>query len=128
MERVRFLEHRGQKVLLIDFRQLDAGQMLAVVDRVRQIITAQPRDSVLALADYTGANMDRQVATRIREVLVFDRPYVKRSAWVGVEHLPKAYYESFRMFARRDFPTFRSREEALEWLVNEEASSLAPPA
>jgi hypothetical protein len=47
---------------------------------------------------------------------------------VGVEHLPKAYYESFRMFARRDFPTFRSREEALEWLVNEEAPSLAPPA
>ena len=38
MERVRFLEHRGQKVLLIDFRQLDPGQMLAVVDRVRQII------------------------------------------------------------------------------------------
>ena len=128
MERVRFLEHRGQQVLLIDFRQLDAGQMLAVVDRVRQVITAQPRDSVLALADYTGASMDRQVATRIREVLVFDRPYVKRAAWVGVEHLPKAYYESFRMFARRDLPTFRSREEALEWLVNETAQSLAPPA
>ncbi len=128
MERVRFLEHRGRQVLLIDFCHLDPGQMLAVVDRVRQVVTAQPRDSVLVLADYTGANLDRQVATRIREVLVFDRPYVRRSAWVGIEHLPKAYYESFRMFSRRDFPTFRSREEALEWLVNEEPQSLAPPA
>jgi hypothetical protein len=128
MERVRFMEHRGKEVLLIEFCYLDPGQMLAVVDRVRELITAQPRDSVLVLADYTGAKMDRQVATRIREVLVFDRPFVRRAAWVGVQHLPDTYYESFRRFSLRDFPTFTSREEALEWLVSDQPHALASPA
>jgi hypothetical protein len=128
MERVRFIEHRGSKVLLIDFRDLTSEQVLEVVEQVQEVVTAQPRDSVLTLADYTGSSIDRQVATRIKEVLVFDRPYVKRSAWVGVEDLPKAFYESFRMFSRRDFPTFRTREEALDWLVSEDPQRLASPA
>jgi hypothetical protein len=128
MERVRFIEHRGSKVLLIDFRDLTSEQVLEVVEQVQEVVTSQPRDSVLTLADYTGSSIDRQVATRIKEVLVFDRPYVKRSAWVGVEDLPKAFYESFRMFSRRDFPTFRTREEALDWLVSEDPQRLASPA
>jgi hypothetical protein len=128
MERASFIEHRGSKILLIDFRDLDAKQLLEVVERARALVTAQPRDSVLTLADFGGSSIDRDVATRIKEVLVFDRPYVKRSAWVGVEDLPKAFYESFRMFSRRDFPTFRTREEAMDWLVSEAPEQLASPA
>ena len=128
MERVKFVEHRGSKILLIDFRDLDSKQVLEVEERVREVVGTRPRDSVLTLADYTGSTIDREVATRIKEVLVFDRPYVKRSAWVGVEDLPKAFYEGFRMFSRRDFPTFRTREEAMDWLVSEEPNRLASPA
>ena len=33
------------------------------------------RHSVLALADFTGAEIDKNVATRVKEILVLDRPY-----------------------------------------------------
>jgi hypothetical protein len=60
------------------------------------------------------------VATRIKEVLVHDRPYVRKSAWVGTENLPRVFYEHFKTFSQRDFPTFQTRDEALEWLVSGE--------
>jgi hypothetical protein len=45
---------------------------------------------------------------------------VKKSAWVGTESLPAVFYENFKSFSQRDFPKFKSREEALDWLVAEE--------
>jgi len=51
---------------------------------------------------------------------VFDRPHLKRSAWVGVETLPHVFYENIKSFSRRDLPTFKTREEALEWLVTDD--------
>ena len=59
------------------------------------------------------------MATRVKEVLVLDRPYVKRSAWVGTESLPHVFYEHFRNFSQRDLPLFKTREEAMDWLVQE---------
>jgi len=51
------------------------------------------------LGDFTSAQIDKAVATRIKEVLVFDRPYVKRAAWVGASTLPKVFLEGFKTFS-----------------------------
>ncbi len=50
---------------------------------------------------------------------MLDRPYVKRSAWVGVESLPQVFYEHFKNFSQRELPAFKTREEAMDWLVQE---------
>jgi hypothetical protein len=86
---------------------------------VRADIARHAPGSVLTLVDFTGAQIDKKVATRIQEVLVLDRPYVKRSAWVGTESLPHVFYEHFKNFSQRDLPTFTTREEAMEWLVRD---------
>ena len=54
----------------------------------------------------------------MKETAVFDKPYIKKSAWVGAENL-KAFSEKMRSFSRRDFPAFETREEGLTWLVKE---------
>ena len=63
--------------------------------------------------------MDRDVVTRMKEVLVRDKPYVKRSAWIGADSIPKVFYENMKSFTQRDFPSFKTREEAMDWLVKE---------
>ena len=118
-ERVRFLEHSGKQVLLIDFGRCPHDEMFALLAEIQATIEEQPRDSVLTLADFHDAQIDKAIATRMKEVLVFDRPYVKRSAWVGTESLPKVFYENFKSFSHRDFPAFSSRAEALDWLVRD---------
>ncbi len=104
---------------MIDFTNATIQQMLLLLEHVRITVAQHGRESVLALADYTGAQVDRTVATRIKEVLAMDRPFVKKSAWVGTEAIPHALMENFQSFSRREIPTFQTREEALEWLVGE---------
>jgi hypothetical protein len=118
-ERVRFIEHRGKQVMLIDFRDCEAAEVISIVDQVQAEIARHPRGSVLTLADFTGARVDKAAAERIKKALAMDRPYVKRSAWVGTETLPKVFYDNFKSFSQREFPVFASREEAIEWLVKD---------
>jgi hypothetical protein len=116
-DRLRFIKHQDKNVLFIDLSHASKQDLLILLPRIKAVVTEQPRDSVLVLADFTGSQIDKEVATRMKEVLVFDRPYVKKAAWVGTEDLPNVFYENFKTFSRRDLPVFNTQPEALEWLV-----------
>jgi hypothetical protein len=118
-ERLQFLKHKDHEFLFINLSQANQQEILNLLADVQSTVTEKPRGSVLILADFSGAQIDKAVATRLKEVLVFDRPFVKRSAWVGTENLPNVFYEGFKQFSQREFPKFKSREEALEWLVRD---------
>jgi len=53
----------------------------------------------------------------MKEAAVFDKPYIKKSAWVGADSIPDEFRENIKRFSRREFPTFENRQKALEWLV-----------
>ena len=121
-DRVRLITHKGKRIVLIDLTNCSAGDVMQTMAVVRQVVTAQPRGSVLTLSDFAGAEFSRDAVTRMKEVAVFDRPYVRRAAVIGAESLPKVYYEALKIFSRREFPRFETREEALDWLVGEAVS------
>jgi hypothetical protein len=118
-DRLRFVKHKGHPIFLIDFSHCTPKEMLLLLDQVRADIARHAPGSVLTLADFTDAHVDKTAATKIKEVLTLDRPYVKKSAWVGTESLPRVFYEHFKSFSQREFPTFKTREEAMDWLVAE---------
>ncbi len=118
-DRIHFIEHKGKKILLLDFSHATAPQMQLLLEYVRVTIAKQGRESVMVLADYEGAEVDHAVAMRIKEVLTLDRPFVKKAAWVGAGHIPHAFMENFHTFSQREIVTFKTREEALEWLVKD---------
>jgi len=55
----------------------------------------------------------------LRKTAVFDKPYVKKSALIGPESLPRQFYKDMKNFSRRDLPIFHHREEALGWLAED---------
>jgi SpoIIAA-like len=118
-DRIHFIEHKGKKILLFDYSHTDATEMQLLLISVQAIVAKQKRDSLLVLADFDGAEIDHNVAMKIKEVLTLDRPFVKKSAWVGAEHIPHAFMENFHTFSQREIVTFKTREEALDWLVKE---------
>jgi hypothetical protein len=120
MDRVRLVTHRGKQILLADLTNCSAEETIEQLAEVRRVVTAQPRNSVLTLGDFAGAQFNREAVTRMKEVAVFDRPYVKRSALVGTESLPKVFYEALKTFSQRKFRSFTTREDAMDWLVTEE--------
>jgi hypothetical protein len=121
MDRVRFLTHQGKQILFTDVTNCAAEEVVELLTEAQRIVTAQPRNSVLSLGDLTGAEFSRAAVTRLKEVAVFDRPYVKRAALVGAQSLPKVFYEALKIFSQREFRRFKTREEAMDWLVGEEA-------
>ena len=118
-ERLRFIEHKGHSIFLIDLSHCSSKEMMLLLDQIKAAVERHEKGSLLILSDWTGTHIDKKVAQRAKEVLVLDRPYVKKTAWVGTEDLPHVFYENFKSFSQRELPTFKTREEALEWLVSE---------
>ena len=116
-ERMRFIKYKGHVVFVIDFSHCTAKEVLFMVDQAKVIVARHAPSSMLILSDFTGAEVDKKAVTRIKEVATLDRPYVKRSAWVGAESLPHVFRDNIKSFSQREFPTFKTREEALDWLV-----------
>jgi hypothetical protein len=96
-----------------------AGFQVTFIGRFWVTAEARQRGSVLILSDFTGASFDEEAIRTMKETAVFDKPYIKKSAWVGAEDLPELFSENVKSFSRREFPTFKSREEALTWLAKD---------
>jgi hypothetical protein len=116
-DRIRFIEHQGRKILFVDCSHCRPDELEKLARLVPSYVTEEPEGSVLLLADFTGAKFDRKAVEQMKQGTVYDRPHLKRSAWYGTENLPKVFYEHLRSFSQRDLPTFKTREEALDWLV-----------
>ena len=119
-DRIRFITHQGKQILFIDASNCSAAELLKLSRVVPLHVMPEPRSSVLLLADFTGAQFDREAITSLKESAVFDRPHLKKSAWVGTENLPRVFYEHIKSFSQRELPTFNTREEAMDWLVQDE--------
>ena len=124
-ERIRTITHKGQPILLVDVSHCTPEQVSRIARLVPASTVTHPPGSVLLLADFTGSQVDKATLEVLKQSTVFDRPHLKRSAWVGVESLPKVFYENLKAFSRRDLPVFSTREEALEFLVADEEGQIA---
>ena len=116
-DRIRFLSHQNQQILLVDCSQCSAREIENIARTVPDYVMVQPRGSVRLLVDFTGASFDQEALRAMKETTVFDKPYIKKSAWIGAEGVPQALRDDLKTFSRREFPAFKTRRDALDWLV-----------
>jgi hypothetical protein len=92
-ERVRFIDHQGKKILLVDLSNCPANEVEEVARAVPDYLTVNPRDSLLVLTDFTGAVFDRDAVRAVKETAVFDKPFVNVNdlesmvMWTGISDL-----------------------------------------
>ena len=118
-DRIRFITHEGKRILFVDCSHCTAEELEKMSQLVPSYVSAEPKGSLLLLADFTGAQFDRNAIELMKQGTVYDRPYIKRSAWFGTDTLPHVFYEHLKNFSQRDLPIFKTKEEALDWLVKE---------
>ena len=118
-DNVRFIEHKGKNVLLISFAGVDFEELVQVVKAAREIIQSAHHNSILALTDATDAHLSPAMAKALKEFTTENGPYIKASAVFGMSRLSRALYEAVIRFSRRKIVTFASKEEALDYLVNQ---------
>ena len=121
LERIRFINQEGKRILMVDFTNCRAREVEKITRSVPDYVMVQPRNSVLVLTDFTGAQFDQDALRAMKETAVFDKPFVKKSALIGTQNLPTRFYEELTGFSRRDLVIFATREEALAWLIRDSA-------
>ncbi|MGH9521386.1 MAG: hypothetical protein ACRD3E_02505 [Terriglobales bacterium] len=127
MERVRFIDHAGKRVLLIDYSGMsEEHEFLALIELRKKLVAAEPLQSVLTLTDVTNAHCTRNVLEAMKVAAVLDRPQLKRAAIVGTDSVfPHGTSDAISNFAARHWAQFQTREEALAWVVSDSEATNA---
>lgn len=117
--RVRFIMHRGKRVLSIDYSHCDVPMLKSTVEEMHRVIAREPLNSVLTLTDVGGTGFDQESVEVLKSKVAANAPYVKRAAIIGISGLQRLIYEAVKLFTKRSIPHFSTREEALDYLVAE---------
>lgn len=119
-DRVRFVDHGGARILLIDFSHLQkTDEILAEVERARTLIARQPPASLLTLTHVRGARYSPPVMDALKQLTAHNKPFVKAAAVVGMEGLHRVLYRAVILFSRRNIEAFDDLDAARAWLVTQ---------
>jgi hypothetical protein len=115
----RFVTHQSKQILVIDMSNCSPDEVNKIFRTIPDLVTIRPLGSVLILSDFTEASFDEEAIRVMQQTAVFDKPYIKKSAFVGTENFPKGFIENLKSFSRREFPAFKTRDDALAWLTKD---------
>lgn len=119
MDRVRFVEHNGTRIVMLDFSGItDVELGLVEIAKAKRFIGAQPPNgTTLTLTDVRETKYDRRIIEAFKEMTAANKPIVKAAAVVSNAALHQAAIAMIAFFSRRKLQVFDSREAALDWLA-----------
>ena len=118
-KRIEFIEHRAKQVLVVDCSKCSAREMEDIARKIPDYVTTQDRQSVLVLSDFTGTCFDHETVRTMKESAVFNKSYVKKSAWIGATIFLLDLKRELEHFSHRRFCIFESKDDALKWLTTD---------
>ena len=63
-ERLHFVKHKGHAIYVVDLSHCTSKEIVLLLDLVRADVARHPPGSMLILSDFTGAQIDKSVATK----------------------------------------------------------------
>lgn len=121
MERTRFIEHKGRRILLLDYSGIrDPQEALREVKRSMELVARQPPGSLRVMTYVRDARYNAAVLQAMKELAAHNAPYVKASAVVGMSGLHRIAYQAVILFSKRNIKVFDDQAEALDWLASQE--------
>jgi hypothetical protein len=118
--RVRFSEHQGKRILVVDFSRAELELVRAVAAECLHVMATQPVNSVLSLVETEGIPFSTDALKIGSELTEMAQRYALRTAVSGVTGFRSFLLQTIADAARRPIKLFKEREKALEWLIGEE--------
>ena len=118
--RVRFANHKGKRILIVDFSRADYHHVRAIAAECLHVMSAEPPFSVLSLCDVEGIPFDIDSLRIGSELTDMCRPYSAKIAVSGVTGFRAFLLQTIADAARRPMKLFKDKEPALDWLVSAE--------
>ncbi len=119
-EKVKFIEHRGQRILVQDLtNSASVEENIGIFDRTREIILAQPPKSVLLFTNVTNAHYSTEAVDHMKKFSLTVGPYIKASAATGVSGIKRIVFQSLLKLTGREIKLFETAGEAMDWLARQ---------
>jgi hypothetical protein len=120
MNKVEFITYSGKKILVEDFSSMKPGtDFIDQLNIARKMIASQAPKSVLALFDVSGTSFNSMTLEAMKEFTRNNTTYIKAAGVVGINGLLQIALATISKFAGREFITFKTRQECLDWLVRQ---------
>jgi methyl-accepting chemotaxis protein len=119
-ERAYFMNIANKQIFLVDFSNIHGHNPYPkIIEAAQQQIFAQPPASLLMMVDITRASYNKKVLSDLQKFAQENKPYVRHSAIIGVSGLTKIALITISKLTGREFVTFPTRQEAIDWLVQQ---------
>lgn len=120
MERTRFIEHKGKRILLFDYTGIrETAVALREIEHSKAVVRQHPPKSLLILTNVRDARYNTDILQAMKELAKHDEPYVKASCVVGLSGLLRIAYQAISTFSGRKIQICNSEDEAKDWLVSQ---------
>ena len=116
-EHIQWIEHKGEKILYIDYSNLTIDEILRVLDQVTEEVLRQPKGStILTLTNMKNTRTTKEMNERAKEMSAAIKEHVGLSAVaiVGLRGIQKVIAQA----VRTDIYYADSIEAAKDWLVS----------
>jgi hypothetical protein len=127
--RTRFIEHEGRAIVLMDFSQIsDEAYATVVIAEAKRFVAGQPRiRNLLTLVDVTGSMATPPLIEQLKDLARHNTPWVLAGAVVGVSMVLRLLMRIITAVTGRKLATFRSVDDAKDWLVAQQAPPTQVP-
>jgi|DewCreStandDraft_4_1066084.scaffolds.fasta_scaffold14295_4 hypothetical protein len=120
MERIRFIEYKGKKILYTDVSNAKIEEAYKIMQEQQKIIFTFPENSLLIVINFENCEVTPKATYDLKEIVLQNKPYVKAAAVIGIGGVKKIILNAVSKFAGRNFYVCDKLEDALEWLVKQE--------
>lgn len=118
-DRLRFIEHKGKRILMINSVGADLQMVKAIAAECWHIVSRQEPQSVRTLNDLSGGEFTSDTVKVFSELAARNRPYVVRGAVIGIKGMRFFAYQTVVSLTHRPLKLFDDRTKALDWLAQD---------
>jgi hypothetical protein len=126
MERIRWVDHKGKKILYIDYSEIRASVpeqkavALETIKKVRETMESLSAKT-LFLSDVTNATPDKECLDLLKELAAYanSKQIVEKECVVGLSSMQQVLMNIVNYLSRAKLKMFTKKEEAMDWLVEE---------
>jgi hypothetical protein len=122
MERIEEFTRSGKNFIYIDVSNLKKNEdFIKIVDVVQQIIVKYPEQSVHTIVNIENIIFDTETKEIAGNCMRHNAPYVKYGSVIGLDGIKKIMVNAvFTFSGRKNMRFFYTREQALDWLLQQD--------
>jgi hypothetical protein len=118
-----FIEYNGKKILYLNFVNMAKLDIPVFLEEAKKLVLPNPPGSVLFLANVYKMSFDKATVKNFVAFFKSNRPFVKRTAVIGLDSIKKMLYEASLVLSGRGsentkvFDGLNAETRAKDWLI-----------